>query len=209
MTVKEVSDLTGVSVRSLHHYDHVGLLKPASWTKSGYRIYGEKELVRLQQILFFKELGFSLKEIRTILDAPGFDWKKALEQQIELLTMKKEHIENMILFARGMKGIGLKYMDFKAFDTRKMDEYAKKAKETWGNTKEYRGNGGKESHQRAGTDCRNTDDGALCRVRRDEAGRPRQRKSAGTGKETAGIHHGTFLYLQQLHPARTGHDVRR
>ena len=137
MTVNEVSKLTGVSIRTLQYYDTIGLLKPIEYTESGYRLYDDTSLERLQQILLFKELEFPLKEIKKIIDAPNFDSNKALEQQIELLTMKKEHLENLISFARGIKGIGVKYMDFKVFDTRKIDEYSKRAKEQWGDTPEY------------------------------------------------------------------------
>ena len=119
MTVNEVSKLTGVSIRTLQYYDTIGLLKPIEYTESGYRLYDDTSLERLQQILLFKELEFPLKEIKKIIDAPNFDRNKALEQQIDLLTMKKEHLENLISFARGIKGIGVKYMDFKVFDTRK------------------------------------------------------------------------------------------
>lgn len=101
-------------------------------------MYDDTSLERLQQILLFKELEFPLKEIKGIIDAPNFDRNKALEQQIALLIMKKEHLENLINFARGIKGIGVKYMDFKAFDTRKIDEYSKRTKEQWGQTFEYR-----------------------------------------------------------------------
>lgn len=138
MTVNEVSKLTGVSIRTLQYYDSIGLLKPIEYTESGYRLYDDTSLERLQQILLFKELEFPLKEIRKIIDAPNFDRNKALDQQIELLTMKKEHLENLIKFARGIKGIGVKQMDFKAFDTSKIDEYAKRAKEQWGQTAEYK-----------------------------------------------------------------------
>ena len=138
MTVNEVSKLTGVSIRTLQYYDTIGLLKPVEYTESGYRLYDDTSLERLQQILLFKELEFPLKEIKRIVDAPDFDRNKALEQQIELLTMKKEHLENLINFARGIKGIGVKYMDFKAFDTRKIDEYSERAKEQWGQTAEYK-----------------------------------------------------------------------
>ena len=136
MTVNEVSKLTGVSIRTLQYYDTIGLLKPIEYTETGYRLYDDISLERLQQILMFKELEFPLKEIKKIIDAPNFDRNKALEQQIELLTMKKEHLENLISFARGIKGIGVKYMDFKVFDTRKIDEYFKRAKEQWGQTSE-------------------------------------------------------------------------
>lgn len=137
-TVNEVSKLTRVSVRTLHHYDEIGLLKPTSTTEAGYRLYDDTALERLQHILLFRELQFPLKDIKEILDSPSFDRNKALEQQIELLTMKKEHLENLILFARGIKLLGVKYMDFSAFDTKKMDEYAAQAKESWGKTEAYK-----------------------------------------------------------------------
>lgn len=138
MTVHEVSELTGVSIRALHHYDKIGLFHPADVTDAGYRLYDDTALERLQCILLFKELQFPLKEIRAILDSPGFDYGRALEQQITLLQMKKEHLENLINLARGIKQIGVKRLDFRVFDTKKMDEYAKRAKESWGQTLEYR-----------------------------------------------------------------------
>lgn len=138
MTVNEVSKLTGVSIRTLQYYDTIELLKPVGYTESGYRLYDDTSLERLQQILLFKELEFPLKEIKRIIDAPNFDRNKALEQQIELLTMKKEHLENLINFAREIKKIGVKYMNFKVFDTKKIDECSKCAKEQWGNTAEYK-----------------------------------------------------------------------
>ncbi|MGN0169462.1 MAG: MerR family transcriptional regulator [Lachnospiraceae bacterium] len=137
-TVNKVSKLTGVSIRTLQYYDTIGLLKPSGHTESGYRLYDDTSLERLQQILLFKELEFPLKEIKEIIDAPGFDRSKALEQQIELLTMKKEHLENLIDFARGIKMLGVKKMDFTVFDTKKIDEYAKRAKEQWGTSPEYK-----------------------------------------------------------------------
>lgn len=137
-TVHEVSKLTGVSVRTLHHYDSIGLLKPTGTTDAGYRLYDDTALERLQHILLFRELQFPLKDIKEILDSPDFDRNRALEQQIELLTLKKEHLENLILFARGIKWLGGKKMDFSVFDTRKMDEYATRAKESWGKTEAYK-----------------------------------------------------------------------
>lgn len=138
MTVNEVSKMTGVSIRALQYYDTIGLLYPSGYTESGYRLYDDTALERLQQILLFKELEFPLKEIKRIIDAPDFDRNKALEQQIELLTMKKEHLENIINFARGIKGIGVKNMDFSIFDTSKIDEYSKSVKEQWGTSEEYK-----------------------------------------------------------------------
>ena len=138
-TVHEVSKLTGVSIRTLQYYDTIGLLHPAEHTESGYRLYDDTALEKLQQILLFRELEFPLKEIRQIIESPAFDRGKALEQQITLLTLKKEHLENLIDLARGIKKMGVKLkMDFSAFDTRKIDEYAAQAKASWGSTPEYR-----------------------------------------------------------------------
>lgn len=136
-TVHEVSELTGVSVRTLHHYDAIGLLKPTKVTGAGYRLYDDTALERLQQILLFRELEFPLKDIRAILESPQFDRAKALDQQIELLTLKKEHLENLIDLAREIKIRGVKRMDFTAFDTSKIDQYAAEAKAAYGQTAEY------------------------------------------------------------------------
>lgn len=137
MTVNEVSKLTGVSIRTLQYYDKIGLLHPAKYTESGYRLYDDRALEKLQQILLFRELEFPLKDIKAIMDNPNFDRSKALEQQIAMLTLKKEHLENLIDLARGIKEIGVNKMDFTAFDTSKLDEYAAQAKASWGNTPEY------------------------------------------------------------------------
>jgi MerR family transcriptional regulator, multidrug-efflux activator len=96
-TVKELAKLALVSVRTLHHYDKIGLLVPESHTDAGYRLYGKKELSRLQQILFFKELDFPLKAIRGILDNPGFDEARALEQHRDLLMKRRERIDKLLL----------------------------------------------------------------------------------------------------------------
>ena len=94
MTVNEVSKLTGVSIRTLQYYDRIGLLNPAGRTEAGYRLYDDAALERLQQILLFRELEFPLKDIRKILQSPSFDRIMALERQITLLTMKKQHLED-------------------------------------------------------------------------------------------------------------------
>ena len=138
MTVREVSKVSGVSIRALHHYDHIGLLPATKVTEAGYRLYDEEVLERLHHILLFKELQFSLKEIKEILDSPDFDRSKALEQQIQLLELRKEHLENLIDLARGIKAIGVKKMNFETFDTKKIDEYAAEAKASWGKTDAYK-----------------------------------------------------------------------
>ena len=138
MTVHEVSKLAGVSIRTLQYYDKIGLLHPTGYTDAGYRLYDDADLERLQHILLFRELEFPLKDIKAIINSPDFDRSKALEQQIELLRLKKEHIENLMNFALGIKLLGVKHMDFKAFDRSKLDEYSKQAKELYGSTPEYK-----------------------------------------------------------------------
>ena len=138
MTVNEVSKLTGVSIRTLQYYDKIGLLHPAEYTEAGYRLYDDAALETLQQILLFRELEFPLKDIKKIVGSPDFDRSRALEQQIELLTLKKEHLENLIDLANGLKLRGVRHLKFDAFDTRKIDEYAAQAKAAWGTTPAYK-----------------------------------------------------------------------
>ena len=138
MTVNEVSKLTGVSIRTLQYYDKIGLLHPAKYTEAGYRLYNDAALETLQQILLFRELEFPLKNIKEIISRPDFDRSKALEQQIKLLTLKKEHIENLIDLAKGIKLLGVRKLKFEAFDTSKIDEYAAQAKAYWGKTPAYK-----------------------------------------------------------------------
>lgn len=137
MTVNEVSKLTGVSIRTLQYYDHIGLLRPAKRTEAGYRLYDDAALKRLQQIMLFRELEFSLKEIQEILDNPGFDRDMALEQQISMLTLKREHLDGLISFAREIKKTGGNRMSFQAFSNEKLEEYAREAKEKWADTLTY------------------------------------------------------------------------
>ena len=137
MTVSEVAALTGVSQRTLHYYDEIGLLPPSSTTEAGYRSYDETALERLQHILLFKELGFPLKDIRRLLDDPGFDRVKALEQHLKLLEMKKQHRENIIDMTRGLCLMGTKHLNLSAFDTRRIDEYAAEARASYGKTAAY------------------------------------------------------------------------
>ena len=137
-TVNEVSKLTGISVRTLHYYDQIGLLAPTEVTEAGYRLYDEDALEKLQQIMLYRELEFPLKDIKEIMESSDFDRNQALQQQIEMLTLKKEHLENLIQFARGIKALGVRYMDFTAFDTKKLEEYAEEAKKKWGKTDAYK-----------------------------------------------------------------------
>ncbi len=138
MSVHEVSELTGVSIRTLQYYDRIGVLHPAGYTEAGYRMYDGKDLEKLQQILLFRELEFSLKEIKAMMEDPDFDREKALKQQIGMLMLKKEHLEDLIRFARGIITSGGNAMDFKAFDKSRLEEYARQAKAAWGHTDAYR-----------------------------------------------------------------------
>ncbi|MDO8579140.1 MAG: MerR family transcriptional regulator [Dehalococcoidales bacterium] len=90
ITIKKLADLAGVSVRTLHYYDQMGLLKPGSRSASGYRFYDESAVVKLQQIMFFRELGFSLYDIRKIVSQPDFDVLEALKSHRSLLRKKAE-----------------------------------------------------------------------------------------------------------------------
>ena len=115
MTVKQVANLTGVSVRTLQFYDEIGLLKPAGLTEAGYRLYDENTLETLQQILFFKELVFTLKEVKTIMENPQFDKMNAFIKQRELIQLKRDRLNALIeLLDKLIKGE--KCMDFKKFD---------------------------------------------------------------------------------------------
>ena len=136
-TVKEVSQLTGVSVRALHHYDAIGLLPPTRVTEAGYRLYDDNALHRLQTILLFRELQFPLKQIREILDAPGFDPMDALQTQIRLLELQRQHLDDLISHARQIQQTGVTTMDFSPFDRSELDNYTAQAKRQWGETEAW------------------------------------------------------------------------
>ena len=144
MTVNEVSRLTGLSVRTLQYYDRIGLLTPSGHTAAGYRLYDDTALEKLQQIMLFRELEFPLKEIGAIMSDPDFDRRKALDQQIELLKLRREHLDDLINFATEIKMTGVnnamtkRKNDFSAFDTTRISEYTKRAKEQWGSTAAYK-----------------------------------------------------------------------
>ncbi len=114
-TINQVAELTGISTRTLQYYDEIGLLKPSELTESGYRLYDDEALQKLQQILFFKELGFKLKEIKEILQKTDFDRIEAFKRQKELLLLKRNRTDRLIqLLSRLEKGE--QCMSFKEFD---------------------------------------------------------------------------------------------
>ena len=136
MQIKEFAEFTGVSVRTLHYYDEIGLLEPAHVDReNGYRYYNEDSLLRMQEILFYRELDFSLKSIGEILSAPNYDKTKALKDQKKLLTLKKERLERLIdAIEDAMKGETV----MNAFDNSEFAKYKAEAKEKWGNTDAYK-----------------------------------------------------------------------
>lgn len=137
-TVNEVSRLAGISVRTLHHYDAIGLLKPAEVTQAGYRLYDDEALARLQSILMFRELEFPLKEIKAILSKKDYDPKEALGQQIRLLEMRLEHTKRLIALAKELQKGGKDNMEFSVFDKSEMNEYAQEVRERWGSGDAYK-----------------------------------------------------------------------
>ncbi len=146
--VKEVADIVGISIRTLHHYNEIGLLNPAYVNEAGYRYYSDNELERLQQIMFFKELKFELQEIKEILDNPSFDRKRALEMQKELLVKKRNRLDEIVKsIEKTLQSIegGIKMNKkemFKAFDMSEIEKhkekYAEETRKNYGDTDAYK-----------------------------------------------------------------------
>lgn len=137
MRVKEVADLVGISVRTLHHYDEIGLLTPAQVTDAGYRLYSDTNLVMLQQILFFREIGLPLKSISEIINDPSFDRLEALEMHQKMLLDKRARLDKMIAtidktirYTKGEIQMSNKEK-FEGFDF-SHNPYEQKARERWG-----------------------------------------------------------------------------
>lgn len=137
-TVKEISRLTGISVRTLHYYDEINLLKPTKTTDAGYRLYDDTALERLHSILLFRELQFPLEEIKSILDNPDFDTKTALKEQIKLLELQRNRLDEIIISVREILTKGAELMRFSAFDKTEIDKYTNEAKQKWEHTDAYK-----------------------------------------------------------------------
>lgn len=143
-TVQQLASLSGVSIRTLHYYDKIALLKPKRLPTNGYRQYGEKDLLVLQQILFFRELDFSLQEIKSILSAPSFDLKIALQDQKKLIALKRKRLADLIsTIDKTISKLNQKtFMSdnelYSTFSHAEADQYAEEAKARWGNTKAYK-----------------------------------------------------------------------
>ena len=140
MQIKEFAKLTGVSVRTLHYYDEIGLLKPALVdAQNGYRFYDENSLLRMQEILFYRELDFPLKSILEILSSPDYDKQKALAEQRKLLELKKERLERIIdALDDATKGkVTMTAFDNNDYETARK-QYEVEAKQRWGETDAYK-----------------------------------------------------------------------
>ena len=136
MQIKEFAIATGVSIRTIHYYDEIGLLTPAYVDKiTGYRYYDENSILRMQEILFYRELDFSLKGIKEILTSPNYDKDKVLNEQKELLILKKERLEK-IIFAIDAAMEGENVMS--VFDNSEFEKYKNEVKEKWGQTEAYK-----------------------------------------------------------------------
>ena len=136
MQIKEFAEFTGVSVRTLHYYDEIGLLTPAFVDRAtGYRFYDKNSALRMQEILFYRELDFPLKSIKEILASPKYDKSKALKEQKQLLILKKERLERLIsAIDDAVKGENV----MKVFDNSEFEKYKTEAKEKWGETYAYK-----------------------------------------------------------------------
>ena len=138
-TVKEIADSAGISPRTVHYYDEIGLLSPASVGDNGYRYYDEESLLQLQQILFFKSFGFQLKEIRQFIEQPAFDRVKALEDHKARLLVEFERldtlintIEHTIEFLKGERKQMAKEEFFKGYDPAQQEEYEQEIRQKYG-----------------------------------------------------------------------------
>ena len=165
--VNQLAQLAGISVRTLHHYDEIGLLEPSERSEAGYRLYSIAELERLQQILYYRELGFPLTAIRRVMSHPRFDRLEALAEQRRLLIEKRRRIDAMITgldraLANAEKGINMDEKDmFEVFGDFDPTQYEEEVKERWGETDAY-----KESARR--TAAYGKEDWARIKTEQDE-----------------------------------------
>lgn len=148
MTIGELSRRTGVTIRALRHYDRIGLLKPSGVSPAGYRLYDESAVTRLHMILLYRELEFPLAQIRDILDTPRFDPLRALDDQIALLTMRRNRIDGLIHMARQFREKGTCTMNFDAYDESRINQRRDEAKAAWGHTEAWQEYEQKEKSRR-------------------------------------------------------------
>lgn len=140
LSISETANLFGISVRTLHYYDEIGILKPAKVSEAGYRYYDDSAIERLQQILFYRELEFSLKEIAAMLSRPDYDKTDALQKHRALLLLKRRHLDELIsLVEHTLGGVDMKKQKTTAADIDAMKkQYADEVKQRWGGTAAYK-----------------------------------------------------------------------
>ncbi len=138
-TVRQVADMAGITVRTLHHYDALGLLTPSARSAAGYRLYGESDLLRLQQVLFFRELGFPLEQVRAILEDPHFDQVRALEGHRQMLALERDRLARLIatvdktLARLQEENMGMTDEELYAgFSQEQIERYKREAREKYG-----------------------------------------------------------------------------
>lgn len=147
--IGKIAEIAGVSVRTLHYYDKIGLLVPAKLNEAGYRLYDEDDAARLQEILFFRELGFALADVKKIMERPDYDRRAALLTHKEILLAKKKRLDDVIrsvdkALESVERGTEMTADDmFGAFDNTTVEKYKEEARERWGGTAAY-----KESERR-------------------------------------------------------------
>ena len=141
MTVHEVATLSGITIRTLHYYDEIGLLKPTMLTDAKYRLYTEDDLSRLQEILFFREVGFALKEIKELLNSPYYNRSEVLKKQLAILEAQRERIDALVKLVKAEIS-GEQANSFSAFSTFKIVELQESFRaeilEKWGETHSFK-----------------------------------------------------------------------
>ncbi len=137
MNIGEMARRCGVSIRTLRHYDRLGLLSPSTDPFTHYRHYTESDVARMYLIRLMRELEFPLRNIARVLSEPDFNPQAALDTQIRLLTMRREHLDHLITQAVTLQQKGMEHMDFTAFDRRQQEDWAAQAKAAYGDTPAY------------------------------------------------------------------------
>lgn len=215
LSIGELAKLMGISVRTLRYYDAIGLLRPSAVTPAGYRSYDERAMETLQQILFFRELGFPLSEIGEILKHPEYDKRQALKRRRELLLLERARLDALLqiventLEGRAMKKAGVTAQQIQS----RKREYAAEARERWGKTEAYREWEEKSRRQspEKKAEAQRAESGRrdFRRFRGDPGPKSRQSGSAGDGEKMAGYCHKILLYLHKRNISRLGADVCR
>ena len=213
LSIGELAKLMGISVRTLRYYDAIGLLKPSAVTPAGYRSYDEKAMETLQQILFFRELGFPLGEIGEILQHPEYDKRQALKRRRELLLLERARLDELLqiventLEGRAMKKAGVTEQQIQS----RKRAYAAEARERWGKTEAYREweekSRGQSPEKKA--EAQRAAEGIFAGFAAIRAPKSRRAGSAGNGEKMAGYCHKILLYLHKRNISRLGADVCR